>query len=94
MNNAKLIGIANRIRITKPFNRGPLVSELLAAIDEDAPTSVGAVTELRNALDWDEIKSNPAAVARICRTLRNYRGVNFNESNKGLGPVSVPGASR
>jgi hypothetical protein len=75
MDPLKIIGICNRIKITPPANRKPLVAELVAAIDEGkaTPTKLCATNDLRDTLAWDEVKANPSAVATIARTLRSLR---------------------
>jgi hypothetical protein len=92
MNTAKIIGICNRIRITRPAKRQPLVSELLDAIDEGENPGLmpgkkqvttgaldvlrgvtGKLDNLRDMLEWPEVKANPSMVAKIARILRAQR---------------------
>jgi hypothetical protein len=77
VNADKVIGIANRIRITPQCSRGQLIAELIAAIDED-PSNTSNVTgslemNLRAMLNWPEVKTNGKALATLSRTLRKLR---------------------
>ncbi len=76
MDNTKVLSICNRIRITPPGQRGSLINELVQEIDAGPGYTANAskaVDDLRNALEWPEVKSNPLAVATIARTLREMR---------------------
>jgi hypothetical protein len=76
MNHAKIIGIANRIRVTPPANRQPLIRELLAAIDEGPSYTANRElvrNDLRGMLDWPEVKSDPVALACVARRLNQMR---------------------
>ena len=88
VDNAKIIGIANRLRVAPDSMRHAILVELVAAIDEketgealpakreacaDPGAAESAIRGLRNSLTWPEVKTNPLAVARICRTLRTLR---------------------
>ena len=81
MNNAKIIGIANRIRVMKPEHRGPLLEELLAEIDSGpgytanplADPNPASFNQLRNMLEWPAIKNDPQMVTRIARALSELR---------------------
>ncbi len=77
MNEQKIISICSRIRITPPGQRGSLLNELVREIDAGPGYTANAaktVANLRNALEWPEVKDNPLAVATIARTLREMRG--------------------
>ena len=73
VNTAKVIGIANRLRIAPNSERRAIIAELIAAIDDGADTPTrkppGASNEsaLREMLQWDEIKSNPVASMRVAK---------------------------
>ena len=76
MNNAKLIGICNRIRVTPKAYRGALITELVDAIDEGLEPTLAksaATNDMRTMLDWPEVKASPLATARIARNLRSMR---------------------
>ncbi len=88
MNIGKIIGIAHRIKITKPGQRGPLFRELETEIDaaddaapgyltdKDRPQPVNRlalVESLRDMLNDDAARESPRATAGVARWLRDLR---------------------
>ena len=77
MSSLEIIGIVNRLNAVPKSMKPQVMAELESAIaaqqkHEAAP--LDAVSALRDMLTWDEVKSNPVAVARIARSLRALRG--------------------
>jgi hypothetical protein len=79
VNSAKVIGLANRIRIAPNSERQKLIAELLSEIDSGSeiptrkPQGASNETALRDMLQWPEIRSSPVASLRIARMLITER---------------------
>ena len=86
VDEAKVVSIANRLRIAPESQRAGIIAELLAAIDEGAESAstkaalnlspearADQTEQLRAMLNDSEIKASPLATDRICRQLRALR---------------------